>query len=211
MVHICENYAKRYHITFNANKSQVIIYKAYNVKPPDPCIVINRAPVKCFNNVIHLGHLLTENVYEFNVSKCIGDFNRQCNMFFADFKHCSCCIRNILFQRYCTNFYGSQLLPFFDVKIQELYIVWRVAVHRVWHVPWTTYNNMLANIAGVMDSEFFFEKRFIKFIKMALVSENCTVHIISNMGRYGSHSIMGANFKHLNRKYCMDESNVYAS
>ncbi len=76
MAHICENYAKRYDTTFNAKKSEVIIYKAYNVNPPDPCVVINGAPVKGFNNVIHLGHLLTENVYEFNVSKCIDDFNR---------------------------------------------------------------------------------------------------------------------------------------
>ncbi len=35
------------------------------------CVVINGAPVKCFNNVIHLGHLLTENVYEFNVSNVL--------------------------------------------------------------------------------------------------------------------------------------------
>ncbi len=60
------------------------------------------------------------------------------------------------------------------------------------------------------NTQFFFEKRCIKFIKMALVSKNCTVHTISNMGWYGSHSIMGANFKYLNRKYCMDESNVYS-
>ncbi len=45
---------------------------------------------------------------------------------------------------------------------------------------------------------------------MALVSENYTVCTFSNMGLYGSHSIMGANFKHLNRKYYMDESNVYS-
>ncbi len=44
---------------------------------------------------------------------------------------------------------------------------------------------------------------------MALVSENCTMRTISDMGRYGLHSIMGSNFKHLNRIYCMDESNVY--
>ncbi len=68
MAHICENYA-RYDITFNAKKGQAIIYKAYNVKPPDPCVIINGASVKCFNNVIYLGHLLTQNVYEFNVSK----------------------------------------------------------------------------------------------------------------------------------------------
>ncbi len=49
-------------------KSHSIIYRAYNVKPPDPCVIINGAPVKFFyDNVIHLGHLLTENVYEFNV------------------------------------------------------------------------------------------------------------------------------------------------
>ncbi len=84
MAHICDNYAKRYDITLNAKKGQVNIYKADNVKPADPSVV---NPVICFNNVIHLGHLLTENVYEFNVSKCIDDFNRQCNMFFADCKH----------------------------------------------------------------------------------------------------------------------------
>ncbi len=97
-----------------------------------------------------------------------------------------------------------------DVKIQELYIAWRVAVRRVWCIPWRAHNNMLAHIAAVMDSEFLFEKRCIKLIKIALVSENCTVRTISNMGQYGSHSLMGANFKHLNRKYCMDESNVYS-
>ncbi len=32
---------------------------------------------------IHLGHLLTENVYEFNMSKCIDDLNRQCNICLA--------------------------------------------------------------------------------------------------------------------------------
>ncbi len=46
MAHICENYAKRYDITFNAKKSQVFIYKAYNVKPSHRSVVINGAPVK---------------------------------------------------------------------------------------------------------------------------------------------------------------------
>ncbi len=45
---------------------------------------------------------------------------------------------------------------------------------------------------------------------MVLVSENSTVLNTSNMGQYGSDSIMGANFKHSNRKYCMDECNVYS-
>ncbi len=47
--------------------------------PPDTCVTIN-ARVKGVDKVIHLGHLLTENVYEFNMSKCIDDFNCQCNI-----------------------------------------------------------------------------------------------------------------------------------
>ncbi len=105
MACICESYAQKFDVLFNSKKSQVIIYKAYNVKPPDPCVTFNDARVKCVDKVIHLGHLLTENVYEFNISKCIYDFNRQCNIFLADFKFCCSHIRNVLFQRYCTSFY----------------------------------------------------------------------------------------------------------
>ncbi len=64
---------------------------------------------------------------------------------------------------------------------------------------------MLAYVAGVIEPELWFAKRCIKVIKMALISENNTVCSISNMGQYSSYSIMGANIKHFNDKYCMDE------
>ncbi len=78
-----------------------------------------------------LVHLLTKNVYEFNMSKCINDFNRQCNMFLADFKYSSSHIRNVLFQRYYTSFYGTQMLPHFDTNIQDMYTAGRIAIRRV--------------------------------------------------------------------------------
>ncbi len=70
---------------------------------------------------------------------------------------------------------------------------------------------MFAHVAGVMEPELWFAKRCIKFIKMALISENNTVCTISNMGQYSSYSIMGANIKLFNDKYCMDERNMYAT
>ncbi len=100
MAHICERYAQKFDVLFNVQKSHVIVYKAFKVKPPDSCIVINGVRIKCNDNVIHLGHLLTENMYEFNMFKCIDDFNCQCNMFLADVKLFSLHIRNILLQRY---------------------------------------------------------------------------------------------------------------
>ncbi len=58
-----------------------------------------------------------------------------------------------------------------------------IAIRKVWHLPWRTYNNMLAHVAGVMELVFN----------------------ISNMGQYSSNLIMGANIKLFNDKYCMDE------
>ncbi len=45
-----------------------MIYKAYKFKPPDPGVTINSVRVKCISKLIHL---LIENVYECNMSKCM--------------------------------------------------------------------------------------------------------------------------------------------
>ncbi len=53
---------------------------------------------------------------------------------------------------------------------------------------------MLVYVPEVMEPELWFAKSCIKFIKMAIMPENNTV-CTSNMGRYSSYSIMGANMK----------------
>ncbi len=83
------------------------------------------------NEVIHLGHNLSEDIFKFNASKCVADFNRKCNMHFANFKYANSNIRNVLFHKYCTAFYDSQVLPMFNSCIEEIYIAWRVAIRRV--------------------------------------------------------------------------------
>ncbi len=65
--------------------------------PPDPNIYINNAKVPHVNDVIHLGHKLSEDIFKFNASKCVADFNCQCNMYFAKFKYANsnmCCSIN---------------------------------------------------------------------------------------------------------------------
>ncbi len=64
-------------------------------------------------------------------------------MFLADFKYVNSHIRYVLFQRDCTSFYGTQIVPLFDKCINNLYKVWRMAIRRVWCIPWETHCNML--------------------------------------------------------------------
>ncbi len=113
-------------------------------------------------------------------------------MFLADFKYVNSHIRNVLFQRYCTSFYGTQIVPLFDKYINE---AWRIAIRRVWCIPWQTHCNMLPLIVGVIDPEFWFAKRSINVLNMALNSSSHNVKSISTIGRFGTYSIMGGNIR----------------
>ncbi len=64
------------------------------------------------DKVILLGYYMCEDIYKFNASKSVSDFNRQNNMCFVNFKHAT-----------------SYML---GDCIQELYTAWRIAVCSVW-------------------------------------------------------------------------------
>ncbi len=78
----------------------------------------------------------------------------------------------------------------------------------VWRIPWQTHCNMLPLIAGLMDPEFWFAKRSINFLNMALNSSSQIVKWISNMGSFRTYSIMGGNIRLLIEKCDMNVKNV---
>ncbi len=178
-------------------KSLQIIYKCTRSQPPDPGIVINNVRIHSVYRfgVILLGHYLFEDIYKFNASKCVSDFNRQSNMFFANSKHANSYIRNVLFHKYCRAFYGSQVLPMFGDRMQVLYTAWKIAVHRVWGVPWTTHCVLFLHLAGYMDIELWFSRRCIRCLNMGMKSDNAVIRTIINMGIEGFRSVYGEKLK----------------
>ncbi len=97
-----------------------MIYKCTKYCPAGPPIIINNVQVTLVHEVIHLGHKLSEDIYKFNSTKCfVEDFNRQSNVFLANFRHANSNIRNALFQNYSTSFYGSQILPLFGNCMED--------------------------------------------------------------------------------------------
>ena len=114
-------------------------------------------------------------------------------------------IRNVLFSRYCSAFYGSQVLPVFDKCMEDIYTAWRIGICRVWHVPWTTHCILLPHLSGCMDIELWFSKRCIKCLKMVMNSKNTVVKIITNMGINGMHSVMGRNLRSMESRFSMGQ------
>ena len=206
MLNICIEYAKRFDVLFN-DKSQLIIYKSMDDDVSIPVIKLNGKNINAVNSVVHLGHILNDNIFKNDSSKCIGEFNIQCNSFLADFKNSSSHMRNHLFFKYCTSFYGSLFLPFYNDTMDDVYKAWRMAVRRVWRVPWRTHCEILPHLAGVMPPELSFAKSAISFTNLLLKSENPVVKMITGMGIYGYHSVLGQNTKFLINRYKLN-SNV---
>ena len=118
-------------------------------------------------------------------------------------------MRNHLFFKYCTAFYGSQFLPIYDDKIMNgLYVAWRMALKKVWRVPWTTHSDILPMLADVLPPKLSFEKRSINFCNLLLNSSNKTVNMITGMAIYRSHSVLGQNIKHLSYKYNLNSNEI---
>ena len=209
MILICSQYAAEYDIKFNANKSQLIIFKGKKGDTPVPVVELNGDVIDVVNNVIHLGHIIHDNIYKYDVSKCVSDFNRQCNMFLSDFRYAKSHFKNFLFHKYCSAFYGTQIYPLYDNTLQEVFKAWRMAVKRVWKVPWRTHSNMLPHLARVFPPELWFCKRSINFLNMAFSSDNKYVKTIINMGVYGTYSVIGGNVRLLRQKYDMNVKEIH--
>ncbi len=81
-------------------------------------------------------------------------------------------------------FYGSQVHPVVLHSMEN-------AVRRVWRVPWITHWVLLPHLAGCMDIKLGFSRRCIRFLNMAMKSDNVVVRTIINMGIEAFHFVMG--------------------
>ena len=75
MISICSSYALEHDIKFNGSKSQMIIFKGNSQRSENPHIEINGSKIEIFKSVTHLGHILHDNIYNSDLSKCLNDFN----------------------------------------------------------------------------------------------------------------------------------------
>ena len=92
----------------------------------------------------------------------------------------------------------------YEPCFSEIYKAWRMALRRVWRVPWRTHCNLLPHLAEVMAPELWFAKRAINFANLAINSKNQYVKTVSNMSLYESYSAFGGNIRWLEYKYNLD-------
>lgn len=96
----------------------------------------------------------------------------------------------------------------FNNCMGEVFTAWRVAMRRVWRVPWKTHCRLLPHLSECIDIELGFSKRCINFLDMTSKSKHNAVRMITNIGFSGLHSILGDNMKYMNSRYGINVNNM---
>lgn len=138
LISVCENYAAQHQLTYNVNKTQVMIFK--HGKGPDCVLPITLCgtELQIVNKFKYLGHILTENLNDDD------DLERQrrsiacrSNMLARRFRHCSKQVKITLFKSYCQSLYTSHLwYKYTKSAYNTLRVQYNNAFRAMLNLPW---------------------------------------------------------------------------
>ena len=195
LIDICERYAVKHDIIFNGSKSKVLVFGSTTNK--NPCINVNGIKVPVCDNAIHLGNLISNNMFEC-VEYGISKFNSSFNYFMSSFGKCQSSVKNKLFRQYCSSFYGSQIWPLYKKELfNRISINWRKSLKRIWRLPYNTHCDILPLLASQAPIEIQLKCRFLKFYRSLIESDNNLVKYLSNVMIFAYESTMSGNIRQI--------------
>ena len=114
MLKICERYADKYKVHFNASKSQLLCFntstctKSKNIK----VYIRDGSVIPYLDTCTYLCNILCTSDKHVMIDSAVKDLNCRLNTLLADFSHCNSNTLSTLFHSYCMNIYGCQLWKF---------------------------------------------------------------------------------------------------
>ncbi len=145
MLSICSDFANRYDVLFNAEKSKFLVVAPYGDRYlyKDMCKCLFQIGDQYIENVKkypHLGHAILDNCSDIDdiTSRC-NSFNRQTNYMLCCFDKMDLLVKLRLFSSYCCSFYGCELWSLCSDSVEIFCNAWRKAVMRVLNLPFNTH------------------------------------------------------------------------
>ncbi len=203
MVHVCEEYAASFNIIFNGSKSLLMVFGNSH----DCEVYVSGDPVKVVKSMKHLGHVITDDINDSAVQPIVNDFNTKVNTFLAYFNEVRCDVKNSLFNQYCTSFYGAHITMLYHKDVENLYVAWRKALRKLWHLPYRAHCNLLPHVSDSLPAKVMFCKRFLKHYISGFNSSNELVSTIYKSAMY-SMSRLGKNVRYVCQEYGFDVWNT---
>ena len=196
LIHICEDFAAEYHITFNVKKTVCIrISGRGRHKAPSKAVTLHGSPIVWKNRVKHLGNILTsdlKDVEDIKLKKSI--FISQVNKLNNKFSVLSSNVRAKLLQTYCCAWYGAQTWDLISKSAREMNTEWKKAVRRSLYIPNTTHSNLLPHITKCRSFETQHLGRVSKFLCGIIQSKNTHISLIGQKAMRSCNGAMGRNW-----------------
>lgn len=194
LLKVCDNYATEYHISFNAEKSNCLVFRPKNCRhlsaplyDNDNLFCIGNNPIKLANSYLHLGHSITTDLSDDDdIANSRFNFIGQANSVICFFGKLDPFVKFKLFRAYCTSFFGCELWSLSNEKINDVCVTWRKAVRRIWGLSNITHSYLLPFICGCLPLFDDICLRSLNFFR------SCALHPSSLIRFVASHAIFSA-------------------
>ena len=141
MLKLCEDYALKHKIIFNASKSQFLYFPSITGRvAKDFMLKMNSGQVIPYTDTCnYLGNTICSHVENVIIDNAITDMNMRLNNLLSEFSHCDSGTLSTLFRTYCMNIYGCQTWRYNSNYVDKFYTTWRKAIRQVWKIPYRTH------------------------------------------------------------------------
>ena len=185
MLAICSDYAAEYSLTFNASKSQYLVFRNFPRGVPETINwgseVIHSSPT-----AKHLGNEIGPESSQ--LRKVTSDFYASCNRLVTHFLKINAQCKYRLFKPLCTSFYGAQLLDFSAQYCEQLYVAWRKGLRRLLRLDAQTHSWLLPLIVNDAPIDVQLHLVFLKFFHNLINSQNVCTKLLAQHALHGSQS-----------------------
>jgi hypothetical protein len=220
MLKICDDFATKYSLKFNASKSKSLTISLYNKRKMsalNTCsFIIGGNVIEDVDKWTHLGHIINNKLTDdddiiFRRNSMVG----QINNFLCNFSKLDLLIKNQLYKVYCTSFYGCELWDLNNSCIEQFCIEWRKGARRVWSLPRHARSDIVYCIADVIPTYDELCRRSMNFVISCQNSKSRLVKFVANYGSKYScrpmHSFIARNAVFCSLRYGKPITQLYNS
>jgi hypothetical protein len=155
MLAVCDDFASKFQIVFNAKKSKCLYFaphaKQCRSQGPLPLFSVGGQLVEYVDEWPHLGHIISSNFDDkTEILSKRGKLCGQINNVLCYFARRDPITKLRLMKSYCTSFYGSVLWDLAHPSVEDVCIVWRKGLRRVWDLPHNSHSVLLPPLCTML-------------------------------------------------------------
>lgn len=208
LLQICEEFAEEYNVTFNATKSQALLFRTRTFPPDLRPFQLHGSSIPFQDNALHLGSFIGINANTENISKLMKDLYSKTNILLTNYHFCTPDVICSLFKSYCSSFYGAPLWLLSERDLSPLYICYKKCFKRVMRINIRTRSKYIHLLLHQPDLRTILLSRFASFWSQCIDSDNPLVSLCSELSLHST-STSNRNLIEIARTLSCDIDSLY--